>query len=114
MKKTEKSINICVQLSVEQFVQNLLNLNFFFENNSYLNGFKIAGSILPQRVVMGIMGTLAIAVAYTVRTCISVAIVEMVIPINHTAYTGKGEEFRSSVCMTIKWLKILIIISTFL
>lgn len=63
---------------------------------------------------MGIMGTLAIAVAYTVRTCISVAIVEMVLPINHTAHTGKGEEFRSSVCMTIKWLKILIIISTFL
>lgn len=33
---------------------------------------------------MCIMGFLAIAVAYTMRVCLAVAIVEMVVPTNHT------------------------------
>lgn len=40
------------------------------------------------------MGTLAIAVAYTIRACLSVAIVEMVVPVNNTAQAGKELEFR--------------------
>lgn len=45
---------------------------------SLIGIFNVSGSLLPQRVVMGIMGFLAIAVAYTIRACLSVAIVKMV------------------------------------
>lgn len=37
---------------------------------------------IPQRVVTVIMGLLAITVGYTMRACLSVAIIEMVIPSN--------------------------------
>lgn len=40
--------------------------------------FNISGFIIPQRVVMAIMGFFAIVNAYTMRICLSVAIVEMV------------------------------------
>lgn len=43
---------------------------------------------------MGIMGFLAIAVAYTVRQCLSVAIVKMVVPVNDT---GKGDQIEPDV-----------------
>lgn len=36
------------------------------------------GFIIPQRVVLAIMGFLAIVNAYTMRICLSVAIIEMV------------------------------------
>lgn len=42
------------------------------------------GSALPQRVIMGIMGFLAIVVSFLMRGSLSVAITEMVIPINST------------------------------
>lgn len=38
------------------------------------------GSALPQRVIMGIMGFLAIVVSFLMRGCLSVAITEMVVP----------------------------------
>lgn len=41
------------------------------------------------------MGFLAIAVAYTMRTCLSVAIIEMVVPVNQT---GSNNNF---VCPVI-------------
>lgn len=43
---------------------------------------------------MGIMGFLAIAVAYTVRQCLSVAIVKMVVPVNQT---GMGDQIGPNV-----------------
>lgn len=39
------------------------------------------GSFMPQRYVMGIMGMLAIANAFTMRVCLNMAITQMV---NHT------------------------------
>lgn len=44
----------------------------------------MAGFIIPQRVVLSIMGFLAIVNAYTMRICLSVAITEMVIKRNQT------------------------------
>ncbi|GJQ72217.1 hypothetical protein Trydic_g3308 [Trypoxylus dichotomus] len=43
-------------------------------------------SLIPQRYVMGIMGFFAVVNAYTMRISLSVAITEMVIPINSTDY----------------------------
>lgn len=68
-------------------------LEFFLSNELHV---EIAGTLVPQRVVMGIMGTLAIAVSYTIRACISVAITEMVVPVNHT-----NKDIRMNVCNII-------------
>lgn len=43
---------------------------------------------------MGIMGFFAIAVAYTIRACLSVAIVEMAVPVDHA---GEGNKMRTKV-----------------
>lgn len=40
--------------------------------------------LIPQRVILAIMGFLAIANAYTMRVCLSVAITQMVKKPNHT------------------------------
>lgn len=40
--------------------------------------------IIPQRYVLGIMGFFAVLNAYTMRTSLSVAITEMVLPSNST------------------------------
>lgn len=37
--------------------------------------------MLPQRVITSIMGFLSVVVAYSMRTCLSVAITEMVEPV---------------------------------
>lgn len=39
------------------------------------------GCCIPQRVILAIMCFLAIAIAYVMRVCLSVAIVEMVVPV---------------------------------
>lgn len=39
---------------------------------------NISGFIIPQRVVLAIMGFLGVMNAYTMRICLSVAIIEMV------------------------------------
>lgn len=52
--------------------------------DKYVSDFVYPGTILPQRVVMGIMGFLAIAVTFTMRACLSVAITEMVVPFNNS------------------------------
>lgn len=54
-----------------------------------LTGWRLTLSklfIIPQRYVMGIMGFFAVVNAYTMRISLSVAITEMVIPINSTDY----------------------------
>lgn len=48
---------------------------------------------MPQRVILALMGFLALAIAYSMRACLSVAITEMVLPLNNT---GKGNE--SLIC----------------
>lgn len=55
---------------------------------------EFTGTIIPQRVVMGLFGFFAIAVAYTIRACLSVAIVEMVVPVEHA---GTGNHARTAV-----------------
>lgn len=45
---------------------------------------------IPQRVIMSIMCFLAIAIAYAMRVCLSVAITEMVAKVNHTESSSKG------------------------
>lgn len=40
--------------------------------------------LIPQRYILGIMGFLAVVNAYTMRVILSVAITEMVYPINQT------------------------------
>uniref|UniRef100_A0A6B2ED52 Putative permease of the major facilitator superfamily protein n=1 Tax=Phlebotomus kandelakii TaxID=1109342 RepID=A0A6B2ED52_9DIPT len=47
--------------------------------------------LIPQRVVLAIMGFLAIANAYTMRICLSVAITEMVKKIPHNETEDSGE-----------------------
>lgn len=44
----------------------------------------IKGALLPQRVVLGIMGFLGIVVSFLMRQCLSIAITEMVVPVNNT------------------------------
>ena len=48
---------------------------------------------IPQRVILSLMGFFGLAIAYCVRNCLSVAITEMVIPLNNT---GNGNE--SLIC----------------
>ena len=43
------------------------------------------GFVIPQRVVLSIMGFLAIVNAYTMRICLNVAITEMVVKRNITS-----------------------------
>lgn len=50
-------------------------------------------TILPQRVVLGIMGFLGIVVSFTMRSCLSVAITEMVLPLNSSEM-----ENNSTIC----------------
>lgn len=51
--------------------------------HSYLF-FLFAVFCIPQRIIMSIMCFLAIAIAYVMRVCLSVAITEMVIKANVT------------------------------
>lgn len=56
-------------------------------NKSYLWYYFFSFSpdfIIPQRVILAIMGFLAIANAYTMRVCLSVAITQMVVKPNYT------------------------------
>lgn len=53
------------------------------------------GTILPQRVVLGIMGFLGIVVSFLMRACLSVAITEMVVPVNNTGISNE-----SLICQT--------------
>lgn len=58
--------------------------------NSYVAIFfymNSVGALIPQRVILSIMGFFALAVANTMRSCLSIAITEMVAPTNKT---GKG------------------------
>ena len=55
---------------------------------------NVIGTILPQRIVVGIMGFFAIAVAYTIRACLSVTITEMVVDVEDS---GEGHKLRSKV-----------------
>lgn len=54
----------------------------------YLSGF-----IIPQRVVLSIMGFLAIVNAYTMRICLNVAITEMVVKIPLSNETDSKNQF---------------------
>lgn len=58
-----------------------------------LNLFSLLGAIIPQRVVLSLMGFLGIVVSFTMRACLSIAITEMVVPVNNT---GKSDE--SLIC----------------
>jgi MFS transporter, ACS family, solute carrier family 17 (sodium-dependent inorganic phosphate cotransporter), other len=54
--------------------------------------YRFVGFFIPQRVVLSIMGFLAIVNAYTMRICLSVAITEMVRKQNSTGDDGvKGD-----------------------
>lgn len=44
---------------------------------------KISG-LCSQRVITSVMGSLAVMIGYATRICISVAITEMVVPLNNT------------------------------
>lgn len=46
--------------------------------------FFFVGCCIPQRVIMAIMCFLAIAIAYVMRVCLSVAITQMVVAVNTT------------------------------
>lgn len=54
---------------------------------------KNLAKFIPQRVITAIMGFLAIVVSYAMRTCLSVAITEMVIPV-----IDRISENKSLVC----------------
>ncbi|KAG5676613.1 hypothetical protein PVAND_006433 [Polypedilum vanderplanki] len=65
-----------------------------------LNGWQKTVSkcfIIPQRVVLSIMGFLAIVNAYTMRICLSMAITEMVVKRNLTS-DGDGSHLDQGVC----------------
>lgn len=47
--------------------------------------------IIPQRVILSIMGFLAILNAYTMRICLSVAITQLVVSKNHSSSIGGSE-----------------------
>ena len=49
--------------------------------------------MIPQRVIMGIMGSLAIIVSWSLRGSLTLAITEMVVPLNNT-----GKNNVSIVC----------------
>lgn len=51
----------------------------------------LLGFIIPQRVVLSIMGFLAIVNAYTMRICLNVAITEMVMKHPNNASESSGE-----------------------
>lgn len=55
---------------------------------------SLAGFIIPQRVVLSIMGFLAIVNAYTMRICLSVAITEMVVKRN----TSNDGDSKNQFC----------------
>jgi hypothetical protein len=58
---------------------------------------SLLGFIIPQRVVLSIMGFLAIVNAYTMRICLSVAITEMVVKRN---YSSEGhDDIDRGVCI---------------
>lgn len=59
-------------------------INSYVANFFYMNS---VGALIPQRVILSIMGFFALAVANTMRSCLSIAITEMVAPTNKT---GKG------------------------
>lgn len=40
------------------------------------------GTVIPQRVMLSIMGFLGIAASFAMRACLSIAITEMVVPLN--------------------------------
>lgn len=61
-------------------LQSILSLCFLY----------IAGFIIPQRIILAIMGFLAVAIAYTMRVCLSVAITEMVAKRNATEDAHNG------------------------
>lgn len=54
---------------------------------------KNLGKFIPQRVVTAVMGFLSIIVAYAMRTCLSVAITEMVVPV-----IDRNNDNKSLVC----------------
>lgn len=57
--------------------------------------FFLSGMVLPQRVVLSIILFLGIVVSYTMRACLSIAITEMVEPVNNSP---KGND--SLICPT--------------
>lgn len=72
--------------------------------------FVISGFIIPQRVVLAIMGFLAIVNAYTMRICLSVAITEMVkkTTSNHSVEIGEtcpasGDVDESTATGEFEW-----------
>lgn len=48
----------------------------------FIANFSLLDFLIPQRYVLGIMGFMAIVNAYTMRISLSVAITEMVLPLN--------------------------------
>lgn len=55
----------------------------------------LKGSLLPQRVVFGIMGFFAGVVIFMMRSCLPVAITQMVVPVNHLESANRND---SLVC----------------
>lgn len=52
--------------------------------------FAILGEWLPVRVITSLMGFLSVVMSYSMRTCLSLAITEMVVPIVNTDYGNKS------------------------
>lgn len=64
-----------------------------------------SGSVLPQRIVLAIMGFFACFVSASIDMCISVAITEMVVPLNQTGNsTPSNDGFHRQIVS--KYLKI--------
>lgn len=83
----------------------LIHFSFHLLKNYFL---LIAGFIIPQRWVLGIMGFLAVVMAYAMRVCLSMAIVKMVRPHeddpeydDHTCSfnSTEGDNEHSGVCI---------------
>ncbi|XP_055326573.1 sialin-like [Sitodiplosis mosellana] len=79
------------------------NLDSFQSLKNMKESRSLLCSILPQRVILSIMGTLAIAAAYTIRSCISMAITEMVVSVDDGNHKGKAEEFLSRAGTKYNW-----------
>lgn len=62
--------------------------NLYKSNQTILNLIEYIGETIPQRVVLSVMGFFALAVSNTMRSCLSMAITEMVAPPNKTGENG--------------------------
>lgn len=106
----ESSIGCCITMCMKMLFHEFLikfstwnfheiNINIFFLAKTFIFVvfhcnidlfIVILVFCIPQRVIMSIMCFLAIAIAYVMRVCLSVAITEMVKKVNQTETSHKG------------------------